>query len=174
MGVKITSSRVAKNLDAFLRSVQSKSAAVGFFSEAKYPDGKGTPVAYVASIQEFGTDKIPPRPFMRPAISSNKSELTRVMQAITVKASAGNITYEQGLAQAGMAAEGFVRKAIIKVTEPALAASTMRWRMYSKSKDFNYTKGKGAPDPNVSNKPLVWTGHMLGSVASKVIGKGSM
>lgn len=42
---------------------------VGFFRDAKYPNGKQ--VAQVASENEFGTHRIPPRPFFRNAIKKN-------------------------------------------------------------------------------------------------------
>ena len=56
---------------------------VGFFEGATYPHSNGssagnpypdgTPVAAVAAFNEFGTDRIPPRPFMRQTIAKNQA-----------------------------------------------------------------------------------------------------
>lgn len=175
MSIKQKSSAAMSSLMKFIGEADTKAAAIGFFSDSQYPDG--VPVAYIATIQEFGTDKIPPRPFMRPAMAKTK-ELTDTMSVISRNVANGKTTYEQGLKQAGFVGEGLVSKAIAAVTSPALAESTIKWRMYNKSKDFNYHLDKDSrrrkPDANVSVKPLVWTARMLQSVASKVIGKGSM
>ena len=53
-----------------IRDIQSKKLRVGWFDTARYQDG--TPVAYVAAIQEFGHGAIPPRPFMRPTIAQQR------------------------------------------------------------------------------------------------------
>lgn len=45
---------------------------VGFLDRATYPDG--TPVALVAAANEFGTSKIPPRPFFRTMIRKNSEK----------------------------------------------------------------------------------------------------
>ena len=49
--------RIAKNLS------KAASVEIGFAENATYPDG--TSVALVAALNEFGTGKIPPRPFFR-------------------------------------------------------------------------------------------------------------
>lgn len=48
------------------------SVEVGFFEGATEDDG--TPVALVAALNEFGTSRIPPRPFFRNAIAKNSSK----------------------------------------------------------------------------------------------------
>ena len=55
-----------------LEQLQHREIQVGFFETAVYPDG--TPIAYVAAIQEFGHGAIPPRPFLRPAAADNKDK----------------------------------------------------------------------------------------------------
>jgi len=44
----------------------------GFFEKATYPDG--TPVAAVAAYNEFGTSRIPARPFMRNTIAQHEGQ----------------------------------------------------------------------------------------------------
>lgn len=139
-----------------LAELEKKEIRVGFFENSKYTDG--TPIAYVAAIQEFGYGPIPPRPFMRPAEDANKGKWLKGIAAGVRGVIAGNVTLDHALEQVGMVAAGDVRKAIKAVTEPTLAESTVRARQRRK-------KGKKA----VSRKPLVDTGEMLQAVNSAVV-----
>lgn len=141
-----------------LKELDSKEIRVGFFETAKYPDG--TPIAYVAAIQEFGYGPIPPRPFMRPAELQNQNKWQRGVAAGVKAALNGAITIENALEQVGMVAAGDVRKAIRAVTAPPLAESTIRARQSRKK-----TK------KSASAKPLVDTGQMLQAVTSAVVNK---
>lgn len=51
-------------LKAVYDELNKKQLKIGFFEHSKYPDG--TPIAYVAAIQELGYGPIPPRPFFAP------------------------------------------------------------------------------------------------------------
>lgn len=139
-----------------LAELEKKEIRVGFFENSKYTDG--TPIAYVAAIQEFGYGPIPPRPFMRPAEEANKGKWIKGIAAGVRGVIAGNVTLDHALEQVGMVAAGDVRKAIKAVTAPPLAESTVRARQRRK-------KGKKA----VSRKPLVETGQMLQAVNSAVV-----
>lgn len=139
-----------------LKDLESKQIQVGFFETAKYPDG--TPIAYVAAIQEFGYGPIPPRPFMRPAQLQNQNKWQAGIAAGVKAAMNGSITINAALEQVGMVAAGDVRKAIKAVTAPPLAKSTIRGRQSRK-------KGKKA----ASTKPLVDSGQMLQAVTSAVV-----
>ncbi len=66
---KVTSQGGLERLATTIDQLPKKRAAVGFFDTAVYPDG--TPVAYVAAIQEFGVID-PPRSFMRSTISEQR------------------------------------------------------------------------------------------------------
>lgn len=146
------------SIKKMLAELDAKQIQVGFFETAKYPDG--TPIAYVASIQEFGYGPIPPRPFMRPAELQNKNKWQAGI-AMGVKAALnGAITINAALEQVGMVAAGDVRKAIRAVTAPPLAESTIRARQSRKK-----TK------KSASTKPLVDTGQMLQAVTSAVVNK---
>lgn len=149
------------NADAIkkmLRELESKEIRVGFFETAKYPDG--TPIAYVAAIQEFGYGPIPPRPFMRPAELQNKNKWQAGIAQGVKAALNGQVTITNALEQVGMVAAGDVRKAIRAVTAPPLAESTIRARQSRKK-----TK------KSASAKPLVDTGQMLQAVTSAVVTK---
>lgn len=63
---------------ALNRLVSSKQqhVKVGILDNSKYPDGAS--VATVAFMNEYGTSKIPPRPFFRQTISEQKSNWTQL------------------------------------------------------------------------------------------------
>lgn len=59
-----------------LVSRKEQHVKVGILDNSKYPDG--TSVATVAFMNEYGTAKIPPRPFFRQTISEQKSNWTQL------------------------------------------------------------------------------------------------
>lgn len=148
----------ASAIKKVLEELGRKEIKVGFFESAKYPDG--TPIAYVAAIQEFGHGPIPPRPFMRPAEQQNAAKWQKGIAAGVKAALNGSITIEHALEQVGMVAAGDVRKAIKAVTAPPLADSTISARQ-------RRLKGKKA----ASIKPLVDSGQMIQAVTSAVVDK---
>ncbi|WP_272524236.1 MULTISPECIES: hypothetical protein [unclassified Providencia] len=129
-----------------------KQLKVGFFEHSKYPDG--TPIAYVAAIQELGCPAggIPPRPFLRPTMSDKKTEYGQLIFRVAKAAASGNITINDGLTQVGAKAASDVKLAIKAVTTPVLDDATV------KARARRHSKGKS------TNKPLVDTGQMLQAV----------
>ncbi|ENN8374928.1 hypothetical protein ACAX46_000291 [Providencia rettgeri] len=129
-----------------------KQLKVGFFEHSKYPDG--TPIAYVAAIQELGypVGGIPPRPFLRPTMSDKKTEYGQLIFRVAKAVASGNITVNDGLTQVGAKAASDVKLAIKAVTTPALDDATV------KARARRHSKGKS------TNKPLVDTGQMLQAV----------
>lgn len=133
---------------------------VGFFESAKYPDG--TPVAYVAAIQEFGNPagNNPSRPFFRNAISKNdgwKQLATKAMNAVIE----GRMELNQALNQMGLKMSADVKDSITDGSYEALKQSTLDARQRRKR-----TQG-------VASKPLIDTGQMLQSVTYAVNGEMS-
>lgn len=132
-------------------------AKVGFFESAKYPDG--TPVAYVASIQEFGSGKIPPRSFMRTTIAEQGPEWTKQFGRAAVAIIKGKIEPAAALDQIGALAAADVKKKITQITSPPLQEATIAARRNRRAD--KKTTGK-------LTKPLVDTGIMLASVTHVV------
>lgn len=133
-----------------------KQLKVGFFDHSKYPDG--TPIAYVAAIQELGYSEggIPPRSFFRPTMNDKKSEYGSLIFRAAKAAAKGSITVTDGLTQVGAKAASDVKLAIKAVTTPALDDATV------KARARRHSKGKS------TNKPLVDTGQMLNAVTFAV------
>lgn len=126
---------------------------VGWFDSAKYPDG--TPVALVATTQEFGSTKkrIPPRSFMRPAINEGRTEWSAAAASGFKAVAAGRYTAANVLDLIGSSAAGAVRQKISELNSPPLDPVTIAAR-----------KRKGIH----GTKPLVATTLMLTTLTHKV------
>lgn len=135
---------VDKKLNDLISS-NNKRLEVGFFESAKYENGEY--VANVAKIQEYGTLKIPARPFFRNAIAKNGAKwLTFMKNQFT-----SNQNLDLSLNQAGELARGDIVASIMQTNNPPNAEATI--------------KAKG------SSKPLIDTGFMRASVTFKVVDK---
>lgn len=142
-----------------LAGVTDKVGKVGFFPSSAYPDG--TPVAYVATIQEYGSPEqgIPPRSFMRTTVAEKQAEW-KVAAGIGARAMlAGTATGEQVLEGIGLLAAGDIRRTISKLTTPELAPSTIAARRTQRADKVTV---------GLLTKPLVDTGTMLNAVTSAV------
>ncbi len=119
----------------------------GFLEGATYPDG--TSVATVAAGNEFGVPSKgqPPRPFFRRMITQNAPTWSAATAA-ALKASGNDV--HRALDLVGQGIKGQLQQSIVDLTDPPLAASTV------KAKGFD--------------KPLVDTGHMMSSVDYEVVG----
>ncbi|NTJ46907.1 hypothetical protein G6K93_07760 [Agrobacterium rhizogenes] len=158
---------------------QGKTAQAGFFPEAAYPDG--TPVAYVAAIQEYGVPKvkIPPRHPMRSAVEQYSShwrdELARGVHAVIQ----GNITSDAVLNQVGGAMASDIQASIAEVTAPPLSPITVMLRGMRRNDPGLIVSGRtvgeaaqrvadGETNYGASDKPLIDSGLLLASVTHKV------
>ncbi|HDZ5042716.1 TPA: hypothetical protein RTG66_001553 [Campylobacter jejuni] len=119
---------------------------VGFFETAKYENGEY--VANVAKIQEYGTLKIPTRPFFRTAIQKNQGKWLNIFKNQTLV----NQDLELSLNQVGEIARGDIVNSIMQTNTPPNAEATI--------------KAKG------SSKPLIDTGFMRSSVNFRVVRNG--
>jgi len=129
-----------------LRGLEGLEGKTGWFENATYPEG--TPVAYVATIHEFGTSRIPARPFMRPAVADHGQEWIDQLGQGAKAALMGEMAPAQVLELVALQAAGDVAQKIQEVSSPALSPVTVA------------RKGHG--------KPLIETGQMFQSVTGKV------
>lgn len=124
----------------------------GFFESAKYDDG--TPVAYIAAIQDLGYPEgnIPSRAFFRNAIKANEKKWQAASSQLMLSVIEGKLSKEQALDQLGALIKGDIQESIIDGEFEPLKQSTLDARQSRKR-----TAG-------VANKPLIDTGHMMRSV----------
>lgn len=174
-----------------LESIGKTNLGVGFFDTAVYPGG--TPVAYVASIQEFGWGPIPPRSFMRTTMAEKKQEWEKNFVSGFKAVLNGKVNVSQVYEQMGMKIVGDIKKKISSIQDPALSPLTLMARKDRRDHAKNAKKNaKFGPQKQfkmsgtrigelsaqldmgpqnlsgVSTKPLVDTSYMLNSVDYKV------
>ena len=118
---------------------------VGFFESARYPDS-GIPVAAVAAWNEFGTGRIPERPFMRNAIKLGRAPLVAILREHVDHRTMAVDNRVGGLL--GTAMQNQIQRSITTLRSPPNAPSTIR--------------AKG------SSNPLLDTGTMRNSVSWEI------
>ena len=131
---------------ATLEGLDGLEGKVGWFESAHYPGG--TPVAYVATIHEFGTGRIPARPFMRPAVADHGGEWLELIGQGVKASMMGGPSPAEVLELVMLQAAGNVGEKIQAVTSPPLSPVTIKRKGHSKA--------------------LIDTGQMFQSVTGKV------
>lgn len=137
---------------------QEPNVKVGFFN-TRYADG--TPVAYVAAIQEFGSTRnnIPPRSFMRTTATEKADAWAKAAKSIFRPVMVGSADMAEALDKLGFIIEGDIAEKITQISTPPLKQSTIR----AKASKLASGGGTGSLD-----KPLVETGLLLQSVTHQV------
>jgi HK97 gp10 family phage protein len=102
----------------------------------------------IASYNEFGTSRIPERPFFRGAMAENKGSYQTLMRNDAKRIVTGEQTMRRTLDRLGLKAQGDVQQSIVDLKSPPNAPSTI--------------KAKG------SSNPLINTGALRQSVSFKV------
>lgn len=119
-----------------------KTLNVGFFENSKYENGLY--VAQVAFWQEYGTARIPLRPFMRKAISANKKKWFALAEAGFKKGENIDIIF----GKIGEVAKGDCVLSLTQLNSPANAKSTIKLKK--------------------SSKPLIDSGFMRSNITFKI------
>lgn len=123
-----------------------KGARAGYIGNQSYPNG--LTVAENALIQEYGTDTIPPRPFLRKTLKQQKKWAKFTKEMFDANGD-GTLTLEQIAGQVGIMMKQDIQDSINSNIPPPNAESTIR------------QKG--------SSKTLIDTGTLRNSVQSEVI-----
>lgn len=121
---------------------------VGIQEGVKSDDGNAM-VAEYAAMNEYGTEKIPSRPFMRTAFDNNTEKIFQSFYRQRVAMDEGKITQEQALNRVGLKLQAIVKNTI--VSEP--------WTPNKQSTID--AKGEGKP-------PLIDSSTMLKSITYTV------
>ena len=157
-------SGVLRQIGANLKTAKVR---VGIFSNATTDDGKL--IAEYATYNEFGTSRIPARPFMRTTMQNHSAEWQNTF-AHMIKGQAEDPTaVDKALRMVGTQAVGHVRETIKSNLPPPNAESTRR----KKTKVITGAKGRPMRDGNgdvVTYAPgtLIDTGAMIQAIAFEV------
>lgn len=163
-----------ETLNAHLKALEGKQVKIGWFETAKYEDG--TPIAYVAAIQEMGcpAKSIPPRPFMRPSIARDQNNWMRVARKAAKGVLEGNSSVDDAMTTIGAVIVGSIETTIAGVYSPPLSEITLMARKYRQQGKTVTGKTIGeiaaliaagkADYSGVSTKPLVDKGDMVATL----------
>lgn len=135
--------RFSIKLKEAVEGLTNATLQVGFINDATYPTGQK--VAAVAFYNEFGTSKIPARPFFRRMIASENPNWGEKLNGV-LKATGYDLN--QSLSMLGMDIEGALRQSIIDTNDPPNSVATIA------KKGFN--------------NPLIDTSVMIKSITSEV------
>jgi hypothetical protein len=109
----------------------------------------GKSMAQIAAENEFGTDRIPARPFMTTSFDENRARINRAIQGEYAKILDGTSTVRRSLNLIGQFMTGLIQKKIRDIHYPPNSPRTIA--------------AKG------SSKPLIDFGQMVQSVRHKVV-----
>ncbi|OWK42055.1 hypothetical protein [Fimbriiglobus ruber] len=126
MEVKRGNPKAFETLAAKLKELSGIETKVGWFPSATYEDG--TPVALVASVQEFGHGPIPPRPFFRPTIAAEENNWKQYAAQGAKAVLKGSLTAFAVMDGLGERAQEDVKETINQITSPPLSPITLELR----------------------------------------------
>lgn len=152
-------------LAAALKELGNKQGRVGWLESSQYP--KGTPVAYVAAIHEYGyaPKNIPPRMGLRAMAADRQAYWVKVVEQGVKQVLDGRSTGSDIMELIGAVAEADIRKQIASVTEPPLKPATIEARR-ARSASGEARTATGA-------KPLNDTGYLIATATHVVEEKGA-
>lgn len=162
VNVKSLQADKLKKKVAELAKLQKAQVKVGFIDKGKYPNG--TPIAYVAYLNEYGGGLNPPRPFLKRTVKNHSKKWISIIKGTVEKHGLDDNGVRQAFELAGMAAVGDVKRTIMDWSpfDPRPNAE-----ITIKRKERRARKGKNlkAIDPY---KVLVDSGLMVSSVKYEV------
>lgn len=141
--IDLNAKKIIQELQENIKGLTSKaSLKVGFFESSRYDNGNY--VAEVARDNEYGTLKIPPRPFFRNATDENTKKWVDFLGRDLVETNDAGISYNR----LGEIARGDIVESITKLNTPPNSPKTIA------------LKG--------SSNPLIDTGFLRANVTFKV------
>ncbi|MCX5619472.1 hypothetical protein [Bombella pollinis] len=141
-----------KALSLLLKLTQSATktnVSVGYFPQDHYPDG--TPLAQIASVQEYGTTTIPARPFLRSTIANRQTAWAQQARQLLQNP---DTSPQKALTTLGQTIVTDIQTTIDHITTPPLKPTTISHKTQHHS-----------PQPQ---KPLIDTGLLRSSLRSQL------
>ena len=155
---------VDKTLENAIVALKKKSVKIGWFPSARYEDG--TPVAYIATIHEYGYEakNIPRRSFMRPTVIRCLNQWKRLARGYVSEIIHGKRTVDGALQLLGSTIQGQIQRSIDLVHTPVLKRKTIEARI---ARSRNYRRATKAQARGLV-KPLNDTGLMRSTVSYEI------
>lgn len=106
------------------RKAKSSGVKVGVLSGAgEYPDGPD--IVMIAAANEFGSDNVPARPFMRGAADEHRQDINLTKERLWTQVLRGRLTVEQALGMLGSYHQGQVQEYMTALDTPPNAPRTV-------------------------------------------------
>ena len=172
--VYIEKTAAGKALESAIKKMQSSNnvvAKAGWFSSARYKEsidtktgeitGSDKHVAEIAMQNEFGNPnrKIPPRPFMRPALIHGKKLLQEIVDSQAKKILSDQSTVSKALDLVSAKYVGLVKREIKNLYSPPLSPYTIHMRLERRRRKVMTA---------TLTKPLIDTGVMFNTITNVV------
>lgn len=153
-----------ENFEKGMRDLARLEAQAGWYSSSKYPNG--TPVAYVATIQEFGAPEqgIDSRSFQRVTLDTNKEGYGDLMGKGARAVLQGKLTARAMLDAFGLQVAGDIRKTIAEGNFKAIAQATKAAR----------ARRRGVAVDAVNDDPLRDTNVMVNTLTNQTSERGKI
>lgn len=118
-----------------LAGMDEFSVKAGVLAGATYPD-TGVKVAKIARMQEFGTSKIPPRPFLRNTVAREGGEWQRALKKEVNLYLAGKQSLDAVTTRVGNRMVSDIKKTIKEGVTPPISEVTKMMRYLTKVKNM--------------------------------------
>ena len=115
-----------KKIKSDLRKIDNSFTKVGVHAGTKREDDKRVSMVEIASANEFGTKRIPQRPFLRSAFDMNKSKLNEVNSKLVDDIYLRRKSLKAGLSTLGEVFTRMVQTRIKTLRTPANAVLTIK------------------------------------------------
>lgn len=160
--------RIRAAIAEMKRTPQGPHVKAGVLESAgEHKDAEGLTVADVAVFNEFGTETIPERGFMRKAAAELVPIISELGPKLLAKYIEGKTTMDAALDVIGLKAVTVIKRTIRDWTSPPNAPSTIRAKARKAGRlKIAAAKGKGAEAEALAayNNPLEDTGQLRNSI----------
>lgn len=124
--IRRSNPKAFETLELRLKELSRVETKIGWFPGAVYETG--VPVAYVASIQEYGSGPIPPRPFFRTTVADQKAAWAGFAELGAKAVLRGTHSARDVMDGLGELAQEDVKETINQITAPPLSPITLELR----------------------------------------------
>lgn len=124
-------------ISAEIRKARGAGVKVGVLADSE-PSEDGTDMLVIAAANEFGTDDIPARPFIRGGFDQHSRDLSRLKARLWDQVLAGRLTVDRALGLLGETHQGQVQAYMTALDTPPNAPSTIARKRGSTNPLINF------------------------------------
>ena len=108
----------------FQRTKKGGTVDVGILVNKKYPDSSSK-LAEVAATNEFGSENVPERSFIRATLSKHRGSIKALQASLLKRIISGKLSRNRALEQLGAYVKKLIKQAILDMDTPSNAAATI-------------------------------------------------